>query len=213
MQKIAQIIIDFIFPPKKEELELRSISPENLYTTTSKSGIAEFPFISFVFSYKYPLIRELVWQIKYKKNKHAIECAGYALWQELIKKYPKDAISSKSITLIPVPISKNRRKERGYNQSELIIDEILKYDKKNRFTKNYDLLIRIKDIEKQTLKNRSERLENTLHIFQVNKTALENPVKIIIIDDVTTTGSTIREARDTLIASGYRNIETMALAH
>lgn len=211
IQLFTQITIDFLFPPSKEEHDLRVISPKKFFEISPKSSKTEFPFIKSLFSYKNPLVRELIWQIKYKKNKHAIECAGYVLFNELNK------INASQITLIPIPISNKRRKERGYNQCEMIIDEIIKLDTEKKFNSDYKILIRNKDIEKQTFKNKNERIENTKNIFEIreNYKNLENisDVKIIIIDDVSTTGSTLKEAREVLLEAGYNNIEALTIAH
>lgn len=201
---LRQSFIDFIFTPSQKALELRGISAIDLLSKFRK------PTPISIFPYRESLIRELIWQIKYKKDKHSIECASYALYNELKLKYPNGA------TLIPIPISKNRRKERGYNQCELLIDEIIKLDTEKetggKFVKNFNLLFRIKDIEKQTLKNRSERLVNVKNIFEVrDKIQIGN--NIIIIDDVTTTGSTLNEARKTLIEAGYLDVGCLTIAH
>ena len=191
-----------MFPPSPEELKLRSLSPERFAEVVPKALSAEFSFIKSLFSYKNPLVKELVWQIKYKKNKQAIKIAGYALFQNL----------NEPVLLIPIPISKKRRKERGYNQCELLIDEILKLDTEKKFQKDYGLLIRSKHIEKQTHKDRAERLENTKNIFEVTKK--ENvSQKIIIIDDVSTTGSTLEEARTELLKTGYLDVTALTVAH
>lgn len=198
-------ILDFIFPPSELELKLRSISRDELFKISPKATETEFPFIIAVLSYKNPLVRELIWQIKYKKNKHAIECAGYALYQTLPKLYS-------SAILIPIPISNKRRNERGFNQSELIVDEIIRLDKDNRYVANYDLLIRAKNIDKQTFKNRNERIENTKNIFNIVGN-IDNNTQIIIIDDVTTTGSTLNEARNKLIEFGFTDVKALTVAH
>ena len=147
-------------------------------------------------------MKELIWQIKYKKNKKAVEIASHALFQSL--KEPS--------LLIPIPISKKRRKERGYNQCDLLIDEIIRLDSENRFKKDYELLIRSKHIEKQTHKGRNERLENTKNIFEVTKKENLNQ-KIVIIDDVSTTGSTLKEAREELLKAGYSDVAGLTVAH
>lgn len=205
MHYTIQLLIDFIFPPNPEELKIRSLSPELLAEEFVVAEKTEFPFINSIYSYKDPLVRELIWQIKYKKNRHAIKCAGFALYNWLYKQNMRNCL------LIPIPNSKRRRKERGYNQCELLINEIIKLDSEKSFEKNYDLLIRPRDIETQTLKNRNERIENTKNIFEVSKIRIKK--KIIIIDDVTTTGSTLKEAYDKLLSAGYSDIEALTFAH
>jgi competence protein ComFC len=196
-------IIDFIFPPSPEEVRIRSLSPVDFLAISPKAGVTEFPFITSVFSYKDPLVRELVWQIKYKKNKHAVEIAGYALYETF-----KNITGN--ILLIPIPLSKKRRRERGYNQCELIIDEIVRLD--NRFVRDYEILKRVIHKDRQTDKNREERIQNSENIFDAIKKC-DAQIKIIIIDDVTTTGSTLREARTALLNAGYNNVEALTVAH
>lgn len=198
-------ILDFIFPPNKEEVLLRSLSPERLFEISQRSNKPEFPFIKSIYSYRDPVIREMIWQIKYKKNRHAIQCASYALNSELSN------IKEKAI-LIPIPISKERKKERGYNQSELIIDDFLKLNKNNLISKDFNILIRNKNIDKQTFKNKEERISNTKDIFQVVKRPIDDS-KIIIIDDVSTTGSTLNEARNILLKSRFTTVEALTVAH
>jgi predicted amidophosphoribosyltransferase len=89
---------------------------------------------------------------------------------------------------------------------------MLKQDISGKFSKNFSLLIRTKDIDKQTFKNRQERLENTKNIFKV--VGEENKDQnIVIIDDVSTTGSTLKEAREELLLAGYNNVRCLTIAH
>ena len=200
--RILYHIIDFLFPPSPEEVRLRKLSPEKFFEAAAKASSPEFTFIRSVFSYKDPLAKELVWQIKYRKNKKAVTIAAHALFKSL----------NGPALLIPIPISKKRRKERGYNQCELIIDEIMRLDAEGKFSKDYDLLIRSKHIEKQTHKSRNERLENTKNIFEAAKKENLNQ-KIIIIDDVSTTGSTLKEARDVMLEAGYSDVSALTVGH
>lgn len=205
MYKFLNYFIDFIFPPSTEEMKLRNLSPISFLEISPKANPTEFPFIYSIFSYKDPLVRELIWQIKYKKNNHAVKCAAYALYSDIIKK-------KGPVTLIPIPISNKRRKERGYNQCEIIIDEIMKLDESGFLNKDYNLLVRSKHIDKQTFKNRNERIENTKSIFEIiKKDSIK--AKIMIIDDVSTTGSTLKEAREALLKAGFTEVEALTVAH
>ncbi len=219
IKKIFNLIIDLIFPPNKEELEIRKLSPQSFKEKVKRAKKPEFYFINAVIAYKDRLAKELIWQIKYKKNKYAIEIAGFILYQWINENIKDDCI------LIPIPISKRRRKERGYNQCELIIDEIIRLNEKDeikkiKLEKNYNLLIREKNLSKQTFKNKKERLKAN-DIFKINKESSNNDFlkdnflnkKIIIIDDVTTTGNTLKEAYSVMLKTQYRNIIVIALAH
>jgi competence protein ComFC len=206
VHNIFNIVLDFVFPPNPEELILRTISPLKLVEIASKPNPTEYSFIEAVLSYKDPLVKELVWQIKYKKNKVALELAGHILFETLSRKSGK-------FLLIPIPISNKRRRERGYNQCELIINEILKLDRDKQFSTDFSLIRRMKHIEKQTFMKRNERLKNTENIFEVTSNALDKNTKIIIIDDVSTTGSTLNEARNALLEAGFTEVYCQVIAH
>lgn len=203
ISKLFNNVIDFIFPPNEFEMELRDITNENIFSRLPEANPAEFPFISSVFSYRNPLVRELIWQIKYKKNRHTLSLAGFALNQKLLE-------YRQPFLLVPVPISRKRRRERGYNQCELIIDEIVNINPE--IQADFSLLIRNKNIDKQTFKNKSQRIENTKDIFEVTKPSAMDQT-IIVIDDVSTTGSTLNEARESLLRAGHNNVFALTIAH
>lgn len=203
IRKLLNNVVDFIFPPNEFEMELRDITAENVFDRLPEANPTEFPFINSIFSYRNPLVRELIWQIKYKKNKHALSLAGYALNEKLLE-------YTEPFLLIPIPISSKRRRERGYNQCELIIDEIIRISPE--IQADFSLLVRNKNIDKQTFKNKSQRIENTKDIFEVTKSSVMDQM-IIVIDDVSTTGSTLNEARESLLRAGYKDIIGLTLAH
>jgi competence protein ComFC len=199
--------IDFVFPPSSEELLLRELTTEEIFHKLPTAPATPFPFITSVFAYKNELVSKLIWNIKYKKDAHAVELGGFALYEKLKRE------NLESIVLIPIPISRKRRKERGYNQCELLVNEIIKLDRENKFRKDFDLLVRTKHTERQTLKNRKERIEGAESVFSVNKSDLERTTPLVIIDDVTTTGSTTKEAREVLIKNGFVDVKVFTLAH
>lgn len=94
--------------------------------------------------------------------------------------------------IIPVPIHKKRRKERGYNQTELIAKEI----SKNILSLKYlDILIKEKNTVAQSTLDKKERLNNLKNVYRIknmNVNKLENK-KVLIFDDVYTTGTTANE--------------------
>ena len=200
MRDFFTFIIDLIFPPSPEALELRALSPATLFTRLPPAPTPPYPFITSLFAYKNPLVRELVLSIKNRKDRHAIELGAYAL-REVLKG------TRGKIVLVPIPISKKRRSERGYNQCELLIDAI------DGFEKNFNLLMRAKHTEQQKFKNRKGRLAGTEDLFEVKEALVDKDHSIILIDDVATTGSTLKEAREALLRAGYMNVKAVTLAH
>ncbi len=112
-------------------------------------------------------------------------------------------------TIVPVPISKKRQKERGYNQSLLIAKEIAK---KTNIQINKDCLIKTKNIIEQSKLNREERDANIQNVYQLkNKEILLNK-KILLIDDIYTTGSTVNECSKILRQANPKKIGILVLA-
>ena len=98
---------------------------------------------------------------------------------------------------------------RGYNQAELIAKEI---SEKLYIPINNKILFRIKNPKRQVkTSTRSERLKNQHNTFKVAEGVLNS--NIILVDDVTTTGATIKEARDILIKNGAKKVMAITIAH
>ncbi len=204
IQSLFLHVLDFLFPPTSEALKLRALSAQEIEVLLPKATTGNLPFISSLFTYKDPLVSELIASIKNKKDRHAFRCAGFAL-------YKKISENLGHFILIPIPLSKRRARERGYNQCEMLIDEVLKLDTEKRFEKRTDILLRAKHTSEQKLKNREERLAGTEKIFKV--VGVETASPVIIIDDVTTTGSTLKEARDALLQAGFTDVQALTVAH
>ena len=112
-------------------------------------------------------------------------------------------------TIVPVPISKKKKKKRGYNQSELLAKEIA-YNANLVLEK--ESLYKIKDIVEQSKLNKENRLKNIQGVYElVNKEKL-NKKKILLIDDIYTTGSTVNECSKVLREAKPKKIGVLTLA-
>ncbi|MBY0376639.1 ComF family protein, partial [Patescibacteria group bacterium] len=77
-----------------------------------------------------------------------------------------------------------------------------------------EALLRIKDGPHQArIENRSERLKNIVGVFATNKNFDVKNRNIILIDDVTTTGGTLSEAKKVLKEAGARKVIAFTIAH
>jgi len=268
---LYRIILDSLFPLNKADEELFSLAPENAGKVLPKSPSLPITKSYSIFAYKNPLVKRLVWNIKYKKNSLAIKIGGYALFEKIEEMSGNDldiGDSSHSLIIVPIPMTTKRHRERGFNQCELLVDEIHRLDVGRSLTINKDILIRTRHASRQTLKNRSSRLESAKGIFAVNfppdmtdippkkpnkpsdaspafnsttnksvedfrhfaipyqntcpttdrntdrKTErINHDSVIIIIDDVITTGSTMKEAIKTFERAGFKRVIGLSLAH
>lgn len=112
-------------------------------------------------------------------------------------------------TIIPVPISKVRKKERGYNQSELIAEEIAKC---LSMEYNNQSLFKVKNIIEQSKLNREERQKNIQGVYELRNQEMLQGKKILLIDDIYTTGSTVNECSKILRKAQPQKIGVLTLA-
>lgn len=215
---IYKTILDALFPLSKAEEEILLLTPEKALAKLPAAlaydaSVVPLKSVKSVFAYKDERVSKLVWSIKYKKSVHSVQIGGYALYKAL----PQDSRAA----IVPIPITSRRRRERGFNQCELLLDEIQRLDSEKRFIFEKDLLQRVRHASHQTLKSRDERLRSSKGIFSVNEeivkqikgATLNSDHLIIVIDDVITTGSTMKEALDVLRSSGFSNVAGLSLAH
>lgn len=172
-------------------------------------------FITAVFDYRNPLIRRAIWRFKYKNVRGFAEVFGERLYEEIVGDLGESLHISKSETflLVPIPLHKKRRRERGYNQSELIVRAILKNDAENIFERSPQALLRVRETKPQAKsEKRAARFENLRGAFRADPTRVRGR-NILLVDDVTTTGATLAEARKALRKAGARSVRAYAVAH
>jgi len=218
--KIIDFFFDSLFPINHADRLLLSMSEEKAYLDLPKAPETPYHLIKSIFAYKNSLVTSLIWNIKYKKSTKALEIGGYALYRYICKNW---YLHLYKIVLLPIPISHRRRNERGYNQCELLLDQVKKLDATQNLTFSYNLIKRKIHKDRQTLKNRSKRLSDAKNIFEIDFAELEKlqdstkevdqQVKIIIVDDVVTTGSTMREAVELIRSVGFKDVSGVSLAH
>lgn len=112
-----------------------------------------------------------------------------------------------NFTIIPIPLATKRQRWRGFNQSEIIA---ISFAKPNNLVMSHSL-IRIKHTKTQKDLSKPLRIQNMQNAFQYD--FLGNvPDKVVLIDDVTTTGSTFIEATRVLKKAGVRYVWCISIA-
>lgn len=207
---LYKIISDIIFPQSEVEREIDGLSEDIL---SKKLHIQEHNKIVSLFQYKDPLIKQMIWLLKYKRNLHVAKLFASILNDYLVEEISDEIIFSRDtkIIIIPLPLFRKRERERGYNQMKLITDELQKL---GEFIIDIKILTKEKHTAPQTsLSKKESRAKNIKGAFKVrNKDNLKN-IHVILIDDVLTTGSTLTEAQKTLKKAGVYKISSITLTH
>lgn len=109
--------------------------------------------------------------------------------------------------IVPVPVFHKRKKQRKYNHMELVAVE---FSKMSGYETNFELIKRIKDTKPQYKLNKTQRMMNLDKAFEVDGSKYIEGKKILIIDDICTTGSTFEEMIKALNKSGIYDITCFA---
>lgn len=214
LQTALKRVFDFILPLGGARLIAESISPEEFSHRTARTEEALGPDTLAPFKYSDPLAKALIRALKYKRSEHAAEVLAEVIHEDLVE-FLSDHILFNNFTnpvLIPIPLSKTRQRERGFNQTTLLAHGIKKRTPELELVT--EVLVRTKNTPSQTsMKKREDRIKNVRGCFEI-----ENPEKVrgrnvIILDDVITTGATMKEARDALLDAGARQVLAVAVAH
>ena len=114
--------------------------------------------------------------------------------------------------VVPVPLHPKRLKERGFNQADIIAEA---FAARHKLSFNSHLLLRVKETRPQVGKKREERLISMSGAFDITPRPplnLRGGANILLVDDVWTTGATMRECSRVLKKAGVSNIWGFVLA-
>ena len=169
--------------------------------------LAENPeedFIYSVFNYRDKAVKRAVWLLKYN-GKYSIATILARAMSDKIAEELSELEAFENFTepvVIPIPLSKKRLKERGFNQAELLAKATAE---KLGVALKTGLLKKIKDTPPQArTSSRKQRFENIRGSFEVAPDPVLKEARIVLIDDVLTTGATMSEAASALKKAGAK---------
>ncbi len=208
---------DFLFPPRVDEAVLRDVSEDDflallkprLVPETRPGTVALLPFSD-------AHVRSAIHEAKYHGSEQAFGLLGSALADYL---RDADDVRHRKSHIVPVPLGKERLKERGFNQVEEAACRALRSLGEGRggvLLIDNATLVRTRETVSQVSLQRHKREENMRGAFRVPQDAAHsiNPSHTyIVIDDVITTGATLQAAIDALHEAGALHIIPIALAH
>jgi ComF family protein len=115
----------------------------------------------------------------------------------------------KADVIIPVPLHPKRKKMRGFNQAKVIAEELARL---RGIEMEDGVLAKVKNVPPQTFLEMSEREENVSGAFRVVDEEKIRGKTIILVDDVYTTGSTVKECSSVLREAGAKEIRAITVA-
>lgn len=200
MQNLFVSFFDIVFPPRKDELRVRALTKEDMRLFFAIRSIEGITVLS---SYAHRDIRTLIHEAKFHNNARASMLLGVLLNQFLCEK------EGTFDSIVPIPLSRARLRARGYNQ----VEEILLTIPEIHTHIHTDTIRRTRNTTPQTELKRTDRLLNMRDAFTVVDPIHVRGKRILIIDDVVTTGATIRAAKASLLPHSPTSVTCLALTH
>lgn len=209
-------LLDILLPQKclgclKDNFILCS----NCIKSIKKSTITANPDIYACFDYQDPLVKKIIWNLKYYNRFTLGKILGKELYIHLYKEIHQIQAENQNLPIyvVPVPLSKKKQRIRGYNQAKMIAEGFCSSQKECFVLKNNLVIKTIETIPQARMHNKNRRLKNIHGAFQIKDSQIIKGKTIIIIDDVTTTGGTIEEIMKLLKKSGAKKVVGFAVAH
>jgi len=151
------------------------------------------------------VVREIIHEFKYARQIHL---------RHLVARWVRAALDDERLRgchfniIVPVPLHPARQRERGFNQACLLAELL----SAQTSIPSKPLLERIRYTTTQTALDRSERMENLHNAFRLRKNADVRRLRVLLIDDVLTTGSTLSECARVLKRGGAISIHAATAA-
>ncbi len=143
-------------------------------------------------------LQKLIRGLKYHKQKDLAFYQAkfmYEYWEKF--NYKED------FQVVPVPLHKKRLKKRGYNHMELVAEQFCYL---TGYEPNFEFIERTKDTKPQYRLTKKQRAQNLHKAFKIDKSKYIPNKKILLIDDICTTGSTFEEIINELKENGICDI-------
>ncbi len=210
-------LLDIFFPRECTGCRtLNTLLCEECLMRVPPASPAEHSFIRAVFDYKNKLIKRAVWRFKYKNARGFAEVFAPYLCDEIVGTLGEGLYASEraKFLIIPIPLHNARLRERGYNQSELLAQAVIKLDHGGIFELASNVLVRTRKTKPQAhSEKRAVRIENLRDAFSCTDYARVRGRTVILLDDVTTTGATLLAAKQALTVCKPRKVLAFTVAH
>ncbi|MCD8036735.1 MAG: ComF family protein [Clostridiales bacterium] len=157
--------------------------------------------------FRYEAVKDTIFKMKYE---------GYRQYGKIMGNLMADYILENDMQvflnadiLVPVPLWSKKEKERGFNQAELLAEGI---SEKIGIPCVGHFICRTKNTTPQNGLEHEARRENMRNAFSINEKYSAVGKKVVIVDDIYTTGSTVFECAKTIFAAGAKDVYYLALS-
>ena len=205
MESWLSSLLDLVYPPRCEacrENSRESLCPRcfsQIQFMKPQLGIHSVSVYDGV-------MRTAIHRFKFNKRKRLAQPLGILLVKYLSQ---TPLLNVKEIDgIVPVPLHPKRQQQRGFNQAELLANFVGRY---------HDLpvlpaLSRIKNTRAQFDLPRAERFHNIKEAFKVHDPRMVRDKRLLLFDDIYTTGATIAECTRALKVAGAKRVEVLTLS-
>lgn len=172
------------------------------------------------------VVKRLVYQFKY--NPHLLDIKNLLVdffYEGIIQKEVFVKLLAEKSVFVQIPLHKNRMKQRGYNQSQILLEGLVdklrkelpvKEDGSKHSIATGDFLERVRQTKPQFGLPQQARIVNISGAFGFKSNSiddLKNSSVVFLVDDIVTTGTTFREAAKVLKKAGAGKVYGLAFAH
>lgn len=212
--KILDLIAHLLYPWKcvfcesvLKDTDICRECEEKLPYTVGDSAMQKFPFID-------KCVSPLYYKDKVRASVHRYKFGGCSAYSRRYAALMSDCVENnldcRSIDVISwIPLSKKRLRQRGYDQARLIAEEIAA----KTGLPCRQLLQKIKNNSAQSLtRDAKQRRENVAGVYALDDGADVSGLRILLVDDVVTTGATMSEAARILRKEGAKSVFGVTLA-
>lgn len=212
--KILDLIAHLLYPWKcvfcesvLKDTDICRECEEKLPYTVGDSAMQKFPFID-------KCVSPLYYKDKVRASVHRYKFGGCSAYSRRYAALMSDCVENnldcRSVDVISwIPLSKKRLRQRGYDQARLLAEEIAA----KTGLPCRQLLQKIKNNSAQSLtRDAKQRRENVAGVYALDDGADVSGLRILLVDDVVTTGATMSEAARILRKAGAKSVFGVTLA-
>ncbi|HAR96987.1 MAG TPA: hypothetical protein DCR97_13670 [Deltaproteobacteria bacterium] len=120
-----------------------------------------------------------------------------------------ERLSERFDLIVPLPVTESRLRERGFNQTYVLSEEIARMTHKPIDCQS---LVKTRETKDQYTLGREARMRNLIGVFAVRDPEVIEDCRILLVDDLFTTGATVSEASKVLVRAKAARVEVFALA-